>query len=47
MAGSNNYRGLGGLGPQAAKGLGRQTGRPTAGRVEMKKERRKKKRKKK
>jgi 5'-3' exonuclease len=26
-SGSDNYRGLGGLGPQAAKDLGRQVGR--------------------
>jgi 5'-3' exonuclease len=37
-AGSDNYRGLGGLGPQAAKGLGRQAGRQTGEWVEKKKE---------
>jgi 5'-3' exonuclease len=43
LAGSDNYRGLGKLGPQAAKGLGRQAGRPMGRWVEMKKERRKEK----
>jgi 5'-3' exonuclease len=38
---SDNYRGLGGLGPQAAKGLGRQAGRQTDKRVEKKEERKK------